>query len=93
MISERLRLHDHAIREVFLQVHPENPVEIPLGKLRELWASIAKLTRTVMVKAGTEYIRGQSAKLADDPDCVFKLQEHVCLAHFIAERGTGRFNT
>ena len=58
MISERLRLHDHAIREVFLQVHPENPVEIPLAKMKELWAGIAKVTRTLMVKAGTEYIRG-----------------------------------
>jgi hypothetical protein len=42
------------------------------------------VTRSVMVKAGTEYRLGQN--LLNDPDCLGFLQEHVCIAHYLATK-------
>ena len=57
---------------------------LPLGKLKEFWTQLSKLTRCVLVKSGCEYTLGQ--KLTNDPECVQSLYEHVSLAHFVEAR-------
>ena len=37
LISEKLKTHDARIKEIFEQVNPSNPDEIPLGRLKEIW--------------------------------------------------------
>lgn len=83
MITDKLQRHDHEIRRLFQQANPENPLEIPLGRVKELWGMIGKITNTVIVKSGSEYVKGSRARLADDPECVNQLFEHICLAFFV----------
>ena len=37
LVSDKFKLHNDEIRRVFAQVHPANPNEIPLGRLKEIW--------------------------------------------------------
>ena len=37
LISEKLKDYDSRIKLIFAQVHPSNPDEIPLGRLKEIW--------------------------------------------------------
>jgi len=58
LISEKIGRHAKEIRELFSELHVEEPGLLPLSRLKEFWFHLRMLTRCVMVKAGTTYCDG-----------------------------------
>ena len=68
LITEKLAEHAERIQQIFDDVHGEDPTKLPLGRLREFWLQLTLVTKSVMVKRGTEYVLGN--RVMDDHDCL-----------------------
>ena len=75
LITEKLAEHAERIQQIFDDVHGEDPTQLPLGRVREFWLQLTLVTKSVMVKRGTEYVLGN--RVMDNPECLNLLQKHV----------------